>query len=107
VDHYLISGRVQGVGYRAWCNSYAKKLKLAGWVRNIADNRVEVVVFNGAAGGVKALGEALAKGPLFASVESVQHAVIERDLLSEDLQTPAPDFAILATSNTPLFQSLK
>lgn len=41
--HILVSGVVQGVGYRAWTERLAKELHLFGWVRNLADARVEIV----------------------------------------------------------------
>lgn len=40
----LISGRVQGVGFRGFARRYANSLGLAGWVRNLYDGSVEVVV---------------------------------------------------------------
>lgn len=38
----LVSGIVQGVGYRAWTERTAHTLGLGGWVRNLHDGRVEI-----------------------------------------------------------------
>ncbi len=42
--HLLISGRVQGVYYRAHTRDEAKQRGLTGWVKNLTDGRVEAVV---------------------------------------------------------------
>ncbi len=41
IVHVTISGRVQGVGYRAWTVDTARKLGLLGWVRNRTNGTVE------------------------------------------------------------------
>ncbi|MBX7230517.1 MAG: acylphosphatase [Bdellovibrionales bacterium] len=41
--HYLISGKVQGVGFRIFVKSCAQKFPLLGWTRNLLDGRVEIL----------------------------------------------------------------
>lgn len=41
--HAIIQGRVQGVGFRVFVQSYAANLNLGGWVRNTAGGDVEVL----------------------------------------------------------------
>jgi len=43
--HCLVSGRVQGVCFRAETEAQANRLGLTGWVRNLSDGRVEVKAF--------------------------------------------------------------
>jgi acylphosphatase len=40
--HYLLSGRVQGVGFRYFAYRLARELGLNGWVRNLPDGTVEI-----------------------------------------------------------------
>ncbi len=41
--HILVNGRVQGVAFRAYTRSEADRLMLKGYVRNLADGRVEIL----------------------------------------------------------------
>ena len=67
---FVISGRVQGVGYRAFAVSAAQRLNISGWARNLADGRVEVYA-SGTAGQLDELEGWLRKGPRFADVRGV------------------------------------
>jgi acylphosphatase len=68
--HYLISGRVQGVGFRAFAQHAGQVMGLKGWVRNLWDGRVEAV----ARGGIETLTafeSKLRTGPKRAFVQSI------------------------------------
>lgn len=72
---YLVDGRVQGVGYRYFAQRQAQTLGVAGFARNLADGRVEVV----AEGPDEVLAEferRLGEGPGFASVSSLDRSPI-------------------------------
>ncbi|MDD7910662.1 MULTISPECIES: acylphosphatase [Pseudovibrio] len=69
--HVMISGRVQGVGYRRWFQQKARGLDLSGWVRNLQDGRVEAQV-SGPREKVEALLTAALEGPTFSSVDEVE-----------------------------------
>ena len=69
--HVMISGRVQGVGYRAWCRHTATGLGLSGWVRNTPNGEVEAV-FSGRAEVVDRMLINCAEGPGWARVEEVR-----------------------------------
>ncbi|MDE3149397.1 MAG: acylphosphatase [Acidobacteriota bacterium] len=70
VLHFLIQGRVQGVGFRWFVHREASELDLRGWVRNTEDGNVEVV----AAGEAEDLAElraSLRRGPRGSRVDHV------------------------------------
>ena len=67
----LVSGRVQGVGFRYSCIEEALRIGVGGWVRNLVDGRVEAHV-EGDEDKVDALIGWLHKGPPFARVQSVE-----------------------------------
>lgn len=68
--HVAITGRVQGVGYRAWVMEEARRRKLSGWIRNRRDGSVEAV-FGGSDEDVAAMIAACARGPSAARVQDV------------------------------------
>jgi acylphosphatase len=75
---YLISGNVQGVGYRYFAQHAAAKLKVGGYVKNLHDGRVEVFVM----GTPQQLGElrtVLERGPRFSSVTEVREEAASPD----------------------------
>ncbi|HIE34064.1 MAG TPA: acylphosphatase [Candidatus Altiarchaeales archaeon] len=72
--HVFISGRVQGVFFRASTRDKALELGLTGWVRNLPDDRVEAV-FEGEEEKVKEMLKWCNKGPAFASVSDVEYTI--------------------------------
>jgi acylphosphatase len=79
VQHYLVRGRVQGVGFRWFVHREASELELKGWVRNTEDGDVEVV----AAGDPEGLAElrtSLQRGPRGSRVDKViEHTLAESE----------------------------
>ena len=69
--HLLITGRVQGVGYRFYLQRKARELGVAGWVRNRSNGTVEAVV-HGSPGQVDAVVAWARRGPPSAVVADVE-----------------------------------
>jgi acylphosphatase len=65
-----VTGRVQGVFFRATCADLARELGLSGWVRNAPDGSVEGA-FEGPAGSVEAIVAWCRRGPSSARVDAV------------------------------------
>jgi acylphosphatase len=70
VVHFLIQGRVQGVGYRWFVHREASELNLRGWVRNTEEGEVEVVA-SGDDGDLAELRASLKRGPRGSRVDRV------------------------------------
>jgi acylphosphatase len=69
--HVRVTGRVQGVFFRAWTREQAQALGVNGWVRNCPDGRVEAHV-EGEEGAVDRMIEKMRRGPPSARVEDVR-----------------------------------
>lgn len=83
--HILVSGRVQGVFFRDHTQRWAASLGLMGWVRNITDGRVEIMV-EGNKEKIQSLVGRLKQGPPLARVESVDVAWEEHQGEFEDFR---------------------
>ncbi|CUH65930.1 Acylphosphatase [Thalassovita gelatinovora] len=73
-----VTGRVQGVAFRAWTRSRADRLGLSGWVCN-EDNGSVSALFDGQKGAVLAMIDELWEGPGAASVLDVQTEMVPHD----------------------------
>ena len=73
---FLVSGRVQGVAFRAHAQREARALRLTGHARNLDDGRVEVVA-HGEDASIDALGRWLEHGPPLARVDDVARVDVE------------------------------
>ena len=78
----IITGRVQGVGYRDWAIATGQRLGLDGWVRNRRDGSVEALIV----GEDSAVGEMIAacrRGPAMARVDAVDVEPVDLDVLPD------------------------
>jgi acylphosphatase len=84
--HVFVSGRVQGVFFRAETADMADRLGLAGWVRNLPDGRVEAL-FEGEKEDVEKALDFCRRGPFGARVQNL-------DLKWEDWKGEFRDFRV-------------
>ncbi len=68
--HIYIAGFVQGVGFRAYVRSKARKIGITGWVRNLSDGRVEAVL-QGDRDKINKVLFFCRRGPFFAKVNDI------------------------------------
>ena len=89
-----ITGRVQGVGYRAWIEHQARNHNLEGWVRNRRDGSVEAL-FAGPENLIAEMIERCRRGPSSARVDDVAEEPATADALG--LRRPGDRFSVLGT----------
>ena len=75
-----ITGRVQGVGFRAFVEREASRRGLHGWVRNRRNGSVEAL-FSGSRAVVEDMVAACRRGPMYSTVDSVSVEPATADLL--------------------------
>ena len=82
---YLVSGRVQGIGFREWVRRTARAQSVRGWVRNREDGRVEAVA-TAEADVLERFERTLRGGSAISRIESVESSDVD--------ETPFSDFEI-------------
>jgi acylphosphatase len=73
---FFVSGRVQGVGYRYFVLNVAERLGISGYVKNLADGRVEVYAI-GSMDQLRDFANELRRGPALANITDVEAAEAE------------------------------
>ena len=76
--HVVVEGTVQGVGFRWFVRQEARRLGVAGWVRNLDDGSVELMA-SGEESAVRRLVDHVRVGPDSANVTSVHSETVQRD----------------------------
>ena len=73
---FLISGEVQGVGFRYFAQRSSARHQVRGYIKNLEDGRVEVLA-EGSAKAVEEFRFDLAAGPIHSRVENIEELVVE------------------------------
>jgi acylphosphatase len=90
---YLVTGRVQGVGYRRFTSMEAKALGLKGGTRNLHDGRVEIVAC-GSRESLEFFEHALSRGPMGSSVSQIEVHELSPDCVSQNFNGFDTDFIV-------------
>jgi acylphosphatase len=78
--HVFYEGRVQGIGFRYTVRYLAKGYEVVGWVRNLADGRVELLA-GGQSREVEEFLQAIAESELAGFIKNIQSHPAEADAL--------------------------
>ncbi len=73
---FIISGLVQGVGFRFFTQRAAARHQVRGYVKNLADGRVEALA-QGSEKSVENFKHDLTTGPSFSNIEHIEEIVVE------------------------------
>lgn len=80
---FIVSGKVQGVGFRAGARREARRDGVRGWARNLPDGRVEVIASADALG-IRAFSDWVGHGPRYAQVDDVTRDTLDVPELPQD-----------------------
>jgi len=83
--HATVTGKVQGVYFRAWVCDQAQSLDLTGWVRNLQDGKVEVLV-QGAPDALEEFKKRLPQGSPLSRVDAVTVKTVDDEKHYADFQ---------------------
>jgi acylphosphatase len=81
---WVISGQIQGLGFRSFVARHAADLGITGWVRNLSDGRIDVYA-SGTLTQLNAIGEKIKKGPPMAAVRDIKETIEEAEAPPDDL----------------------
>lgn len=106
--HYLVSGHVQGVGFRRFVEKQAKLFQVSGCVRNLDDGRVEFLA-QGSDDDLQELEVAVQRGPMLSAVRGIEQKAVDERWLADWLQQNPKlakslvqgDFAVAADGELP------
>lgn len=77
---FVVTGRVQGVGFRWWAQREAERLSIGGTVQNVGNGSVEVHLI-GPPGRIAAMTDRLREGPPMAKVERMVEVDADENLI--------------------------
>ncbi|WKC74748.1 acylphosphatase (plasmid) [Borreliella yangtzensis] len=78
-QQYFISGKVQGVGFRFFTEQIANNMRLKGFVKNLNDGRVEIVVFFNTKEQMKKFEKLLKNGNKYSNIEDIEKQTLDEN----------------------------
>ncbi|WKC76580.1 acylphosphatase [Borreliella valaisiana] len=78
-QQYFISGKVQGVGFRFFTEQIANNMRLKGFVKNLNDGRVEIVVFFDTKEQMKKFEKLLKNGNKYSNIENIEKQTLDEN----------------------------
>ncbi|MBB6043375.1 acylphosphatase (plasmid) [Borreliella yangtzensis] len=78
-QQYFISGKVQGVGFRFFTEQIANNMRLKGFVKNLNDGRVEIVVFFNTKEQMKKFEKLLKNGNKYSNIDDIEKQTLDEN----------------------------